>query len=176
MKLPDGFTRERFPRSFASTSATLDIMSNKPIDAEAMENAKKEANKVFDAEYLLFPDSRKVLFQLQTLGKRLFLLTKGDIEVQSSKIEKNGLNKFFPTPNIYIVNKKTATSIETIVGQHELNKAKTIMVGDSEHDDIKSASEAGIFSYHITRGETPAQKSEIANWSFPTLEHLLTIP
>src|SRR3990172_5360988 len=81
----DGFSRVRFPRSFASTSTTLDIMLGNNIDEQAAYQSFQLGDEVFNATYPLFDGVVNILENLVVDGHQLFLYTKGDYTVQQRK-------------------------------------------------------------------------------------------
>ena len=148
--LPHGFGKERFPRSFAATSAVLDIILGNKVNADAADQSYLLGDSVFHAEYPLYPGVYERLDLLKNvLGFNLFLCTKGDYDVQNRKIIKNGLDKIFETDHIYIVPKKTGAELTRILQDHSLNPETTLMIGDSIRDDVGSALDAGITSVWV---------------------------
>jgi HAD superfamily hydrolase (TIGR01549 family) len=151
--LPDAFSAERFPRSFAAVSALLDVLANKAvIDDDAMNKSYEIGESVFYAEYPLYNGVRETLQAYKDAGFRLFVLTKGQDWVQQRKLDINELNEFFPAENVYIVLNKTGDCIRQIMQEHGLTADDTIMIGDSERDDIGAANNAGISSVLVSTG------------------------
>lgn len=144
--LPDGFKRDRFPRSFAATSATIDVMLNNPFNYDAFMISLQIGNDVFSAPYALFDGVSSRLHELRDSGLNLFICSKGDFDVQMNKVEKNDLYRFFPKEHIHIVPQKKQEHVEDILTQHSLHKDETMFIGDSIRDDISSANAAGIHS------------------------------
>ena len=149
MGLDDGFGKERYPRSFAATSAVLDIIRGVTVDERASEVSYVIGDSVFTKDYPLFPKSIKTLEWCQEKGYNIFLYSKGDYNVQMRKIHINGLDKHFEMSHIYIVNKKGGPQLEQILTDHFLIKSETVVIGDSLRDDIGSAHAAGIDSIHV---------------------------
>lgn len=149
MGLDDGFGKERFPRSFAATSAVLDIIRGKPVDEIACDRAFVIGDSVFRAEYPIIEGAEEVLEEYKAKGYNLFLYTKGDYGVQQRKIDIHRLDRFFDMENTYIVGKKGGEQIQKIIDDHNLIKEETVLIGDSMRDDIRSANEVGIDSVHV---------------------------
>lgn len=78
---------------------------------------------------------------------RLFLLTKGDPQVQMSKIERSGLARYFEA--VHIVPEKGPDVLRDLLARYNLDPAWTWMVGNSPRSDINPALEAGIGAIHI---------------------------
>ena len=154
-KLPNAFNKERYPRSFAAISAALDIINGKMPSGMAAEHSFEIGNSVFTADYAMFNGVQDMLVRYKMAGFRLFLCTKGDLEVQEYKISKHCLRDIFPSENIYIVPKKTGEVVTGIMLDHQLDPTETIFIGDSVKDDIGSAHEAGIKAVHIGNPNKP---------------------
>lgn len=164
-KLPSGFSKERYPRSFAAISAAIDIVMGNEPNAQAAEISFNIANKVFDAPYEMIDGARDMLIKYRSIGKHIFLLTKGDEEVQRRKIALHRLDEVFPEGNIFIVPRKSVDEVRMVMKQifmwHSNPQPngqldKTVMIGDSLKDDVGSALQAGIDAIHINCDLTPA--------------------
>lgn len=147
--LPAAFNRDRFPGSFKAASYALDAISGITSDQEAAHKSWLIGDSVFAAPYDLFDGVARVLAAYREAGFRLFLLTKGDEEVQNIKIERNQLRSIFEQNEIYIVGKKNSDNVHRIIAEHNLNPAETISVGDSLRDDVGAALEAGIGAVYV---------------------------
>jgi epoxide hydrolase-like predicted phosphatase len=86
---------------------------------------------------------------LPRLGQhfQLILLTKGDHEVQKSKLERSGLATYFA--GVHIVPEKDAEVLRGLMDEYSLHPARTWMVGNSPRSDINPALEVGIGAVHI---------------------------
>jgi putative hydrolase of the HAD superfamily len=147
---PDGFNRVRFPRSFASTSMTIDVMLGNKVDEVAAYQSFELGDEVFNAMYPLCPGIPEMLDSFRDAGHQLFLLTKGDFEVQTRKIVLNGLDRWFQKDRMYIVPQKTPQSLQRVLDDHGLNTTDTIVVGDSLRDDIANAHAVGCESVWVS--------------------------
>lgn len=78
---------------------------------------------------------------------RLFLLTKGDPEVQRSKVERSGLAPYFEA--IHVVPEKGPEVLQDLIARHRLDPARTWMVGNSPRSDVNPALMVGIGAIHI---------------------------
>lgn len=143
---PEGFSRDRFPRAFAATSAVLDIMMGNDVDDAAAKHSWLIGDAVFTDPYPLFDGVPNMLQSYKDAGFNLFLLTKGDYTVQMNKIINNKLIDFFPKDHIYIVPKKSWRELIRIIDDHNLGQDDTVMIGDSIKDDIGSAKFIKILS------------------------------
>jgi putative hydrolase of the HAD superfamily len=91
---------------------------------------------------------------LPRLGNRcrLLLLTKGDREVQQSKLARSGLAPFFE--GVHVVAEKDAGVLRQLVADYGLRPEQVWMVGNSPRSDINPALEAGLGAVYIPRPNT----------------------
>jgi len=150
--LANGWGKDRFPRSFAAASVTLDILSGKSVDETAAEQSFLLGESVFHAPYELIAGAIETLTWLSDHHIKLFLYTKGDYNVQQEKIIKHNLTRFFPTSHQYIVPHKSGHELNNIIVDHELNIDETILVGDSMRDDVMSAKAVNMRSVLVMSG------------------------
>lgn len=146
----DGFGRHRFPKSFQAASLAIDVLMDKKPSVKDAKKAWKIGNSVFTAPYQLYPGVFDMLKELKKLGANLFLVTKGDFEVQQYKIKKNKLHKIFDSNKIYIDVIKNEAHFNKVIDDYKLDKNKTIVIGDSLKDDIIGATKAGLRSIFIS--------------------------
>ncbi|RLC73128.1 MAG: hydrolase [Chloroflexi bacterium] len=92
---------------------------------------------------------------------RLFLLTKGDREVQESKLARSGLDRFFD--GVHVVPEKDAAVFRELIVVYELEPEQTWMIGNSPRSDINPALEAGLGAIHVPHSRTwVLEQEEIA--------------
>lgn len=190
--LPNGFSKDRFPRSFAATSAALDIINGKPIDEEAKVKSAHIGESVFYAQYDPFPGAIGTLQKYKDAGFELFLYTKGVDSVQWFKIHKHKLNRFFgdmEERRVHIVPKKNNGYVEKFIlnsrwhdwGTGEtvtriLNPKETILIGDSLRDDVGSAISANIDSVHVDSAKPTWAYENTDNKPTYTISTLFELP
>lgn len=80
------------------------------------------------------------------------LLTKGNPEEQTRKIETSGLAGYFKA--IEIVKEKDVDSFRELIARRQLPKRDTCMVGNSPKSDINPAVAAGIRAFYIPHART----------------------
>jgi len=99
----------------------------------------------------LLPDVAETLDQL---GSRhsLFLLTKGDPDEQHRKIDASDVSHHFI--DIHIVAEKNVDTYNSMTSQHDLDPARTWMIGNSPKSDILPARRAGLNAVFIPNGNT----------------------
>jgi putative hydrolase of the HAD superfamily len=116
------------------------------------------------------------------VGYKFYILTKGDPIYQERKLAINKLHQFIQENGVYIVPKKTGKDILNIMHQHNLNPHETVMIGDSERDDIASAHDANIDSVLVATGTRWAYEDGHGNRptfhlpSFADLPKIIPLP
>lgn len=78
---------------------------------------------------------------------QLILLTKGDPQVQQSKVDRSGLASYFAA--IHVVPEKGPKVLRELIARHDLDPRRTWMVGNSPRSDVNPALEARIGAVHI---------------------------
>lgn len=164
--LPDGFNRMRYPRSFAATSAVLDIVTGNPPNVTAAKKSFDFGDSVFNAEYNVFPNVIRILNNLKNNGHEIFLWTKGDTEIQQSKITHNKLEEVFGKDHIRITMYKTSDGMADFMNAFNMNPVETLMVGDSKKDDVGCAIANGIDSVLI--------QHDMQKWGYEDKDHAPT--
>ena len=89
---------------------------------------------------------------LETLGRRhsLFLVTMGEWEEQSNKIERSGLAKHFDA--LHVLADKTRQSYDDILTKYRLHPRACWMIGNSMAKDIRPARAAGLKTCYYANG------------------------
>ena len=77
----------------------------------------------------------------------LYLVTKGDPEEQSRKVERSGLAGYFE--GVEILPEKTARTYEQLRNQHGWDPQRTWMIGNSPRSDVNPAVSAGLNAVFI---------------------------
>jgi len=106
----------------------------------------------------LLPDVAETLDQL---GSRhsLFLLTKGDPDEQQRKIDASNVSHHFI--DIRIVAEKNVDTYHSVTSQHDLDPARTWMIGNSLKSDILPARRAGLNAVFIPNDNTWALEHDV---------------
>jgi len=106
----------------------------------------------------LLPDVAETLDQL---GSRhsLFLLTKGDPDEQQRKIDASNVSHHFI--DIRIVAEKDVDTYHSVTSQHDLDPARTWMIGNSLKSDILPARRAGLNAVFIPNDNTWALEHDV---------------
>jgi putative hydrolase of the HAD superfamily len=117
----------------------------------------------------LLPDVAETLDQL---GSRhsLFLLTKGDPDEQQRKIDASNVSHHFI--DIHIVAEKNVDTYHSVTSQHDLDPARTWMIGNSPKSDILSARRAGLNAVFIPNDNTWALEHDVLDPNDTGVLHL----
>lgn len=151
-KLPKAFARNRFPKSFEAASLAADILAHREPSVHEAKFSHDIGDEVFSAEYRLYDGAKEILHKYRESGWTMVLVTKGDTEVQLSKIKKNGLTEYFE--HQHIVEQKSVDVFSEIVAMADIDPASSWMIGDSLRDDIAPAKALGLKTVHVTGGHS----------------------
>lgn len=142
-----GFQKERFPLSLVALYETLAKEAAIKIDPYVKEAVFSRAMKVYDHDHEIIFGAKDLLQALKISGYRLFLVTKGDNEVQRSKVKKAGLHHYFE--EVVVLFDKTPKTWEFVALAYEIDPARSFVVGDSIRSDVNAAIGAGFNSVYI---------------------------
>ncbi len=82
----------------------------------------------------------------------LVLLTKGDVEEQTLKIERSGLAESFK--QAIVVEEKDVATYHSVVAELAIDPQRTWMIGNSPRSDINPALSAGLNAVYIPHPHT----------------------
>jgi putative hydrolase of the HAD superfamily len=116
--------------------------------------------------------ARHTLEQLRNRGYRLWLITKGDLFDQETKIARSGLAALFD--QIEIVAEKDVVTYRRILGRSGVTPAQFTMVGNSLRSDVLPVVRLGGRAFHIPYHTTWSHESAhvTSEDEFRTLERL----
>lgn len=155
-----GFSMHRFPLSMAETY-------NLFCDKYSMASEQGVAEKLKSIGYSVFtklPANCAYAEEVLALLRPHFLLilaTKGDYEVQCSKINQSKLAPFFHA--IYILEHKTPRELQNIAEACDLDVSRSWVIGDSLKSDINPALQAGFRAIWIQNDGWEYEKDEQIN-------------
>jgi putative hydrolase of the HAD superfamily len=146
--LSHGYGLESFSHSLVTTFERLSV--------ELLTDAIREtihgfARTIAQHPVEFLPDVPQTLEYLSS-RHRLILVTKGDPQEQTAKIERSGLKSFFSS--LEIVPEKNTGEYQAIVGRYDLDQNRTWMVGNSPKSDINPALAAGLNAVFIPHDDT----------------------
>lgn len=177
-KLPGGFSRNRYPRSFQAAAAVLDIIRGERIDHGEGFRMWKIGDAVFSAPYTPYDGAIGTLETYQRGGWNLILCSKGEDSVQQRKIDINGLQRFFAPQRTYITLVKSVELLQRIVAEQEIDTEQSWYVGDSMKDDIGPALAVGMKAVEVRTGTGKWAYEDVAHpptATVSTLRELLNV-
>jgi putative hydrolase of the HAD superfamily len=142
-----GYSMDRFPTSCLQAYEHICERSGYAINPGTADQIRQAALSAFDRDPPLVSGARETLGLLRQRGARLALLTKGDRELQTRKIQRSGLADLFDV--IQIVPEKSPEIIRSVVAALGVHEGSAWMVGNSIRSDIRPAIAAGLHAVWI---------------------------
>jgi len=171
-----GYSMDRFPTSCVQAYEELCRSTGSSVNARIADRVRHAARSVFEHDPPLVLGARETLTFLRGRGVKLALLTKGDHELQSRRIERSGLVDMFDVTQI--VPEKSAAIIRAVVAALGVDTGSAWMVGNSIRSDVLPAIDAGIRAVwipaHVWEYERAADK--LVGDRVITASHLADIP
>ncbi|PYF84840.1 MULTISPECIES: HAD family hydrolase [Marinomonas] len=104
------------------------------------------AKRMLASPVELLPGIKKVLSELK--GQfNLFVITKGDLLDQESKLARSGIADYFDA--IEIVSDKNSEAYEQILKRHQISADNFLMIGNSLKSDILPVLDLGARAIHV---------------------------
>jgi putative hydrolase of the HAD superfamily len=146
--LVHGYGLKNFRRSLAQC---LEQLSQQPVDDHRTEAIARCTSSIDAPEVQLLPQVRETL---ESLGARhrLILVTKGDLEEQTGKLERSGLQPLFSA--VEVLPEKHEAAYRTLIAKHGFEAERTWMIGNSPKSDINPALAAGLNAIHLPHPST----------------------
>ena len=139
-------------KSFAHALVkTFERLSVEPLTPALHEAIHGFAHTIAGQPVQLLPHVEETL-QYLAEKHRLVVLTKGDSNEQSGKVERSGLKKFFSA--VEVVPEKDENTYAGVIAKHDLQHERTWMIGNSPKSDINPALRAGINAVFIPHDDT----------------------
>ena len=146
-----GYAPEEFARSLVIAYQRLCESHGQPIEDEVSDAVWEIGRGVIEYPIVLLEGVAETLARLSD-HCCLFLLTKGDQEVQESKLARSGLGHLFD--GVHIVPEKDADVIRGLLAHYGLRPEQTWLVGNSPRSDINPALEAGVGAIYVPHPNT----------------------
>jgi putative hydrolase of the HAD superfamily len=117
---------------------------------------------------------RETLESLRATGVKLWLITKGDLFDQESKIARSGLESLFD--RIEIVSEKNEAMYRRLLSMHGIDPAEFLMVGNTLRSDVLPVVALGgraiHIPYHVTWLHETVEPALANGHRYVTLEHM----
>jgi putative hydrolase of the HAD superfamily len=146
-----GYAPEEFARSLVIAYQRLCESHGQPIKDEVSDAVWEIGRAIIGYPIVLLEGVAETLARLSDRC-RLLLLTKGDQEVQESKLARSGLGHLFD--GVHIVPEKDAEVIRGLLAHYGLRPEQTWVVGNSPRSDINPALEAGVGAIYVPHPNT----------------------
>ena len=139
-------------RSFANALVLcFERLSVEPLTPELHQTIHGIAHQIAEHPMEFLPEVPETLADLSQ-RHRLFMVTKGNIIEQLSKVERSGLREYFTA--IEVVAEKDAAAYRGAVEKYGLMRDFTWMIGNSPKSDINPALEAGLHAVFVPHHNT----------------------
>jgi putative hydrolase of the HAD superfamily len=126
-------------------------LSDAPITADKHERIAAFAQSIAAQEIELLPG---VAETLSTLRERhtLVMVTKGNLEEQTDKLERSGLRPCFSA--VEVLAEKNVAAYRELATRHAWEAEKTWMIGNSPKSDVNPALGAGLHAVFLPHDAT----------------------
>jgi putative hydrolase of the HAD superfamily len=135
-------------------------LTDQPLTPEKHERIVSFTNSIADHEIELLPGVESTLTDLAA-RHRCILVTKGDDSEQRDKLSRSGLGPHFAA--IEVLPEKHHEAYHQLAHQHQLDRERTWMIGNSPKSDINPALAAGLNAVFIPHGFTWVLEHEVVN-------------
>ena len=150
-----GYGLKSFRRSLVNC---FEHMTATPVNEEQHLRIVSFANSIAEQEIELLPGVAETLAELAK-RHRLFVVTKGDPEEQVDKLERSGLGGYFA--QVEVLAEKSEEAYQQLGVQHEFDRAKTWMIGNSPKSDINPSLAAGLNAVFVPHDFTWVLEHEV---------------
>lgn len=150
-----GYGLKSFRRSLVDC---FEQLSDSPVTPEKHARIVSFAESVAAQEIELLQGVEETLRELMQ-HHRLILVTKGNLEEQTDKVERSGLREIFAA--VEVPQEKTAAMYRELAERYDCDPAKTWMIGNSPRSDINPALAAGLGAVFIPHDFTWVLEHEV---------------
>lgn len=137
-----------------------------------------EAGKAMLSHPVELLDGVSECLRAATAGRRVMLITKGDLFDQESKLARSGLGESFW--KVEIVSEKDTDTYRRVLARHEIDPGGFLMVGNSLRSDIAPVvaigGRAAYIPYHTTWAHEVVDPETVVSDRYWTLDSLAELP
>lgn len=152
-----GYGLTSFRRSLVSC---FELLTDTPVTPERHARIVSFTESIASQEIELLPAVEPTLHELA--GRyRLLLVTKGDREEQTDKLERSGLRSLFAA--VEVPAEKDESMYRELLARHSLQPTETWMIGNSPRSDVNPALAAGLNAVFIPHDFTWVLEHETLN-------------
>jgi putative hydrolase of the HAD superfamily len=166
--LAHGYGLHSFRRSLITC---FEQLTDVPITEDKHRRIENFAQSIADQEIELLPNVASTLADLAT-RHRLILVTKGDQDEQTDKLQRSGLAPHFTA--VEVLHEKHHKAYLSVASRHDCQGSDTWMIGNSPRSDVNPALAAGLNAIFIPHDFTWVLEHEMVNQP-PAGQHLLEL-
>jgi len=145
---------DHFQLSFVKLYQQLAVSKGDSINVKVCERLYHEAGEAFrHDDYQLYPD---VFNTLMDIKQRKVLVTLGNKEIQTKKIDATGIHRWLD--EIEIVGAKTESTYQNLLDKYQVSHEEVAMIGDNFKLDIQPSMNIGMWAFHVTDNVHDANK------------------
>ena len=163
-----GYGLKSFRRSL---ERCFEELTSAPISEEKHQRIHSFVESIADQEIELLPGVADTLEELAT-RHRLLLVTKGDPQEQTDKLNRSGLARLFSA--VEVLAEKHESAFRDVANRHLCERAATWMIGNSPKSDINPAMAAGLNAIFVPHDFTWVLEHEVVDQP-PAGCHLLEL-
>jgi putative hydrolase of the HAD superfamily len=163
-----GYGLHSFRRSLVGC---FEQLTDAPLTPEKHRRIESFAQSIADQEIELLPSVAPTLADLAT-RHRLIMVTKGDLEEQTGKLERSGLAPHFTA--VEVLAEKHGDAYRSLASHHACEACNTWMIGNSPRSDVNPALAAGLNAIFIPHDFTWVLEREVVNQP-PAGQYLLEL-
>ncbi len=159
-------------RSFRRSLITcFEQLADEPLTPEKHRRIESFAQSIADQEIELLPHVEPTLIELAT-RHRLIMVTKGNHEEQTDKLQRSGLAPLFTA--VEVLPEKHDDAYRSLAEHHGCEACTTWMIGNSPRSDVNPALAAGLHAIFIPHDFTWVLEHEVVNQP-PNGQYLLEL-
>ncbi len=143
-----GYGLSSFRRSLVDC---FEQLSDAPITPERHERIAAFVASIADQEIELLPGVADTLREL-SVRHTLVLVTKGNVDEQTDKLERSGLRQYFSA--VEVLAEKNTAAYRELIARHGWNAKETWMIGNSPKSDVNPALAAGLNAVFVPHDAT----------------------
>jgi putative hydrolase of the HAD superfamily len=152
-----GYGLQSFRRSLVDC---FEQLSNSPITPEKHERIVSFTEAIASTEIELLPGVQDTLCELSS-RHTLVMVTKGNLEEQTSKLENSGLGSFFSA--VEVLAEKNPAAYSELVSQHGWTASNTWMIGNSPKSDVNPSLAVGLNAVFLPHDFTWVLEHEVVD-------------
>jgi len=150
-----GYGLKSFRRSLVTC---FEELTQAPVSEEKHRRIVSFAESIAEQEIELLPGVAETLPKLAE-RHRLHMITKGDPDEQTDKLERSGLRPYFE--EVEILAEKSEAAYRALIEQHGFDRGSTWMIGNSPRSDINPTLAAGLNAVFIPHHFTWVLEHEV---------------